>query len=93
MGIIYNVIYIDDFSNTDIMICLGIFLFNYLVGVIFRMAVIKACNKSVKDNIGGILLFDFFILSWLPINFICLFIKDCTWDHIKHDRNVDTLNI
>lgn len=93
MGIIYNVIYIDDFSNTDIMICLGIFLFNYLVGVIFRMAVIKACNKSIKDNIGGILLFDFFILSWLPINFICLFIKDCTWDHIKHNRNIDTLNI
>ena len=93
MGIIYNVIYIDDFSNIDIMICLGIFLFNYLVGVIFRMAVIKTCNKSVKDNIGGILLFDFFILSWLPINFICLFIKDCTWDHIKHNRNIDTLNI
>ena len=55
--------------------------------------VIKACNKSIKDNIGGILLFDFFILSWLPINFICLFIKDCTWDHIKHNRNIDTLNI
>ncbi|UKI27487.1 MAG: glycosyltransferase family 2 protein [Bacilli bacterium] len=27
MGIIYNVIYIDDFSNTDIMICLGIFFY------------------------------------------------------------------
>lgn len=93
IGIIYNIIYLDNVSSTEVIICLAIFLFNYLIGVIFRMIVINACDKSVKDNIWGILLFDFFVFSWLPINFICLFIKDCTWDHIKHDRNVDTLNI
>lgn len=92
-GIIYNFIHFEKFNNFDIYICFIILLFNYLVGVIFRIIVIKKCNKSVKDNIGGILLFDLFILSWLPINFICLFIKDCNWDHIKHDRNVDILNI
>ena len=80
-------------NNIDIIIYFIIFLFNYLVGTIFRTIVIKKCNKSIKENIWGILLFDLFVLSWLPINFICLFMKDCNWEHIKHDRNVDTLNI
>lgn len=93
IGIIYNVVYLDNFNNTDIIIYFIIFLVNYFIGTIFRMVVIKKCNKSIKDNIWGILLFDLFVLSWLPINFICLFMKDCNWEHIKHDRNVDTLNI
>ena len=93
MGIIYNVFYLDHFDNMSIMFYLGLFLFTFLVGVIFRMVVIKMCGKSIKDNLSGILLFDLFVFTWLPVNFICLFIKECTWDHIKHDRNVDTLNI
>lgn len=77
----------------DVVIYFIMFLINYFIGVVFRMIVIKKCNKSIKENIWGILLFDLFVLSWFPINFICLFIKNCNWDHIKHDRNVDTLNI
>ncbi len=93
IGIVYNTIYFEHFNSIEIAICFGIFILNFLIGVIFRMFVIKKCNKSIKDNLSGILLFDFFVFSWLPINFICLFIKNCNWDHIKHDRNVDTLNI
>ena len=93
IGIIYNVVYLDNFNSTDVIIYFSIFLVNYFAGTIFRMIVIKKCNKSIRENIWGILLFDLFVLSWLPVNFICLFIKECNWDHIKHDRNVDTLNI
>ena len=68
-----------------------------IVGVDVDIAkeIAKELGKElvIKDNLNGILLFDFFIFSWVPINFICLFIKNCNWDHIKHDRNVDTLNI
>ena len=53
------------------------------------MILIKSCGKSIKDNIGGILLFDFFLITWAPVNFICLFKKDCNWEQIKHNRNID----
>lgn len=61
----------------------------YVIAVIFRMILIKSCGKSIKDNIGGILLFDFFLITWAPVNFICLFKKDCNWEQIKHNRNID----
>lgn len=93
IGIFYNVFYLNNFNSMDVVIYFIMFLINYFIGVVFRMIVIKKCNKSIKENIWGILLFDLFVLSWFPINFICLFIKNCNWDHIKHDRNVDTLNI
>lgn len=66
-----------------------ILLVVYLCGVLFRTLLIKKYNKKIKDNIGGILLFDIFLLTWIPINFICLFIDKCDWDSIKHSRNID----
>lgn len=66
---------------------------SYLFGVVVRIILLKRYNKSFKDNIGGVLLFDLFVFSWLPINFICLFIKSCNWDSIKHNRNVDIENV
>lgn len=65
----------------------------YLFGVVVRIILLKRYNKSFKDNIGGVLLFDLFVISWLPINFICLFIKSCNWDSIKHNRSVDIENV
>ena len=59
-----------------------------LLGIIFRIYLIKHYDNKVIDNIGGILIFDLFLLSWLPINIICLFKKNCSWDHIKHNRIV-----
>lgn len=66
---------------------------SYLFGVVVRIILLKRYNKSFKDNIGGVLLFDLFVFSWLPINFICLFIKSCNWDSIKHNRSVDIENV
>ena len=68
-------------------------LISYLFGVVVRIILLKRYNKSFKDNIGGVLLFDLFVFSWLPINFICLFIKSCNWDSIKHNRSVDIENV
>lgn len=61
----------------------------YVVGVVLRALLLKKYNRSVKDNIGGILFFDIFLLSWAPVNFACLFLKKCNWESIKHDRNID----
>ena len=61
----------------------------YMCGILVRIYLIKRYNKKIKDNIGGILLFDLFLITWIPINFICLFIEKCNWDSIKHNRNID----
>lgn len=66
---------------------------SYLFGVVVRILLLKKYNKSFKDNIGGVLLFDLFVISWIPINFICIFIKSCNWDSIKHNRSVDIENV
>ena len=81
------------FSLESISSFLGIILIPYLLGVLVRIFIIKFYKKRIRDNIGGILLFDLFVLSWLPINVICLFIKDCNWEPIKHNRNIDVENI
>lgn len=78
----------------DVMFYKIVFAFiSYLFGVIVRILILKKYNKSFRNNIGGILLFDLFVISWIPINFICIFIKNCSWDSIKHNRNVDIENV
>ena len=52
------------------------------------MFVVKYNKKEVKDIMSGILLFSLFMLSWVPINFICLFKKDLAWEPIKHKRGM-----
>lgn len=56
IGIFYNVFYLNDFNSMDVVIYFIMFLINYFIGVVFRMIVIKKCNKSIKENIWGILL-------------------------------------
>lgn len=36
----------------------------------------------------GILTFWFFVMSWLPINIICLFRKPAAWVQIRHERSI-----
>lgn len=60
----------------------------FVFGLIFRIFLVKKTNNSIKDNIWGIFTFDIFLLSWLPVNFICLFKRNCKWDPIIHNRNV-----
>lgn len=65
------------------------FLFAYIANIVLNIFIVKYNNKSVKEILSGILLFTFFMISWIPINFVCLFKKDMTWEPIKHSRNVD----
>ena len=77
---------------TSIYYSLFISLILLLSGIILRIYLIKHYDNNIIDNIGGILIFDLFLLSWLPINLICLFKKNCTWDQIKHNRVVEIDN-
>lgn len=83
----------NDYVFSNLFICnFLLFLLSYLCGIIFRMFIIKYYDKSIKDNIGGILFFDLFLFSWLPLNILCLFKKSCNWAPIRHTRNVDIKN-
>lgn len=80
-------------DTTTLITALTLSLITFILGVTFRAIIMKKLGKGIKENIGGILLFDLFLLTWVPINFICLFIKDASWDQIKHDRNIDMESI
>ena len=90
--LVYDIVNFKSINEYFIIYNIVSIIIGYLFGVIFRMLLIKKCNRSIIDNIGGILLFDLFILTWLPVNVICLFIKECKWDPIKHNRNIDIEN-
>ena len=90
--LIYDIINFKSINEYFIIYNIASIIIGYLFGVLFRMLLIKKCNKSIINNIGGILLFDLFIITWLPVNVMCLFIKECKWDPIKHNRNVDIEN-
>ena len=64
------------------------FLAAYIANVALNIFVVVYNKKSVKEIMSGILLFTLFMLTWIPINFICLFKKDLTWEPIKHKRSV-----
>lgn len=61
----------------------------YIFGIILNIFIIKYNNKSLKDMTSSILLFSFFMVTWIPINFISIIKKDMEWEQIKHNKKVD----
>ena len=50
---------------------------------------ITVLEKKLQPGIWrGILTFWFFVMSWLPINIICLFRKPKDWEQIRHERSI-----
>ena len=69
------------------------FMIGYLCCIIMNMFVILYYKRDIETTMHGILLFMVFLMSWIPINIICLFKKDLKWVEIEHNRkaNMDTL--
>ena len=59
-----------------------------MFGMGISILTIKLSNKSVKAALKGVVMFMVFILSWIPINIICLFKKTVVWEEIKHSRSI-----
>lgn len=85
---IFNIALYDVFAY---MFSYGILFFalSYLLTIVVSIFVVIYNNKKVKEVLSGILLFAFFMLTWIPINFICLFKRKMDWEPIKHNRNMD----
>ena len=80
-GLMNNKIVID-FSS------LYFFIILYIGSIILNIFVIKMLHKKVKDHYKGIFGFSFFILTWIPINILCLFKRTKKWEQIKHTKAV-----
>ena len=75
-----NNLIVEKISNTE-----------KLAGITIK--ILKVFGIMLIVFITLIFLFDLFVISWIPINFICIFIKSCNWDSIKHNRSVDIENV
>ena len=60
----------------------------YLVQISLPLFVLLFMKRNPFKYWKGIIFFPLFILTWLPINIICLFKKDLKWEEIKHDRSI-----
>lgn len=82
---ILNMFYIEYnyFSQTELFYKLSID-YSYLIN--FAIALLVVLIEKKHKMLKGIITFWFFIISWIPINMICLFKKQTEWIQIKHTR-------
>ncbi len=64
-------------------------LLSYVGTLIVSLFVTVNNKKSVNAMLPALILFSLFMLTWIPINFVCLFKKNIKWKHIGHDKNVN----
>jgi cellulose synthase/poly-beta-1,6-N-acetylglucosamine synthase-like glycosyltransferase len=80
------------FPQTDLFFKIFISLDgSYLIPTAIAFLVVVVEKKNLRALMKGILTSWFFIMSWVPINIICLFRKTVPWHPIVHTRNI-TLN-
>ena len=53
---------------------LSFFLITSFIGILIEVFMLILKKKKVLPLINGILLFPLFIVSWIPINIICIFL-------------------
>ncbi len=67
--------------------------FTYLINAIILLWIIMVLGAvfgvlkngdSIKKNLLSIILFPFFILTWIPLTIYAFFLKDYRWDPIRH---------
>lgn len=60
----------------------------FVLPVFSAIFVMKIDNKPIRPMIKGLILYPFFMASWLLINFKCLFKRETTWEKIDHVRDI-----
>lgn len=64
-------------------------VFSYVTCIMFSVLTLILKKKKVSKYLKGIFSFPFFMITWIPINIMCLFIKDIKWEKINHSKNID----
>lgn len=60
------------------------FLFIFLLPTLFALFITLYFKKPLKHYGKGILMFWFFLLTWMPVNIYAHFSKSVEWKEIKH---------
>lgn len=66
---------------------------SYILSVSISCLVVVIENKKITNSYLGILTLVFFMITWIPINIICLFSKNQNWEPITHTKAVDIESI
>lgn len=72
------------YNNKLISVVLG-----YVVSILLSIIVIAIDNKRIQNVIKGIFTLSIFMLTWIPINIMCIKKKEIVWEPINHTRNID----
>ena len=69
----------------------GIFFFFilYASGIVLSLFILLYNHKKIRRVLGAVLMFAVFILTWIPINIVCLVKRNIKWEPIKHNRDVN----
>ncbi len=76
------------YDNKFFSIALG-----YAISILISLFVVIVERKKIKDTIKGVFTLSIFMLSWIPINIICLFNRKYEWEPIKHHRKIEIESI
>ena len=68
---------------------INVLISSYLTDMLLNTFMFIYKKKSLKEAMKGILFFPLFIITWIPINIICLLKKQTKWEEIKHDKNIN----
>ncbi len=80
----------DYFPQTDVYYKLFLSIdFSYFMSFAVAFVVVLLEKKKATKMLKGILTFWLFMVSWIPINILCIFKKQTQWDQIKHTRVVE----
>lgn len=92
LTIILTLLYVeyDYFPQTDVFYRLFLSIdSSYFVSFAVASWALLLEKKKISKMLKGILTYWLFIISWLPINILCIFRKQTQWDQIKHTRVVE----
>lgn len=59
-----------------------------LAAFLGAMLAVTANGKPVRPMLRGMIFYGCFLLSWLPINLLCLVKKTTRWEAIPHTRAI-----
>ena len=68
-------------------------ILGYVGSILISLFVVLAEKKKVKNTFKGMLTLSIFMLTWIPINIVCLIKRDYVWEPIEHHRTVEIESI
>lgn len=89
--IVYNVMGIQITDTVAMMFGKNVLpiLLGYLITILVSAFVLIMEKKNVIKTFKGVITLAIFMLTWVPINIMCMFKKDQRWEQIEHSRNIN----